>query len=94
MLSLQDVPLAEVTAVCEAAEQKLRSINIAEALQMTDGQVEATMQLRSEYLSRCLVAAHGDFLDRFRTATSVCCVLGGGGFGAGDARSSSASIMP
>ena len=55
----QDVPITEVMAVCEASEQKLRDIDVAEFLQLTNSQRDAIAQLQSEYLERCAVVLRG-----------------------------------
>ena len=59
MPSSQDAPITELTAACEAAEQKLNSISIAGQLQMTDRQLEDSQQLRTEYLARCVFSRFG-----------------------------------
>ena len=41
-------------AACEASERKLMSINIAETLQLTDQQLDAIVQFRSDFLDRCV----------------------------------------
>lgn len=58
-LPLQDVPISEVMAVCEASERMLRDIDVAEFLQLTDVQKDAIVQLRSEYMDRRAVNTSG-----------------------------------
>ena len=49
--------MSAVTAACEAAMQKLNSISIAGAVQLTDRQLEDISQLRSDYLTRYVALA-------------------------------------
>lgn len=60
---MQDEPIAAVIAACEASERKLESIRIAELLRLTEEQLDAIMQLRSDFLTRCSLAPHPVGLD-------------------------------
>ena len=44
--------------MCEASEQKLRDIDIADLLQLSAQQLAAVMQLRSDFLDRCAAITH------------------------------------